>query len=101
MIFDVLWQDGRDLTGRPYEARRVLLDSLGLKGDCWRTPEAFDDGRALYQAVCDHGLEGVVAKRRRGIYRPGQRGSWLKVKNPSYWRRESEVEGFRRSLARA
>jgi ATP-dependent DNA ligase len=60
----------------------------------------FDDGAALFQAVCDRGLEGVVAKRRHGIYRPGRRGSWVKVKNPSYWRRESEVDGFGPSLAR-
>ena len=28
-------------------------------------PEAFDDGRALWAAVCEHELEGVVAKRLR------------------------------------
>jgi hypothetical protein len=40
------------------------------------------------------GLEGVVAKRCTGLYRPGYRGR-VKVKNPAYWLRESEVEGFR------
>jgi hypothetical protein len=43
---------------------------------------------------------GAVAKRRNGGYQSGHRG-WVKVKNPGYWRRESEVEGFPRSLARA
>jgi bifunctional non-homologous end joining protein LigD len=100
MIFDVLRHDGDDLTRRPYSARRALLDSLALDGDCWRTPEAFDDGPALDRAVCDMGLEGVVAKRRRGIYRPGKRGSWVKVKNPAYWRREGEVTGIRHSIER-
>jgi hypothetical protein len=33
------------------------------------------------------------------MYRPGYRG-WVKVKNPDYWRRESEVEGVQRSLDR-
>jgi ATP-dependent DNA ligase len=42
------------------------------------------------KAVCDHGLEGIVAKKRNGIYRPGYRG-WTKLKNPGYWRRESEI----------
>ena len=27
-------------------------------------------------------LEGIVAERRSSIYRPGQRGRWIKVKNP-------------------
>ena len=54
----------------------------------------------MYRAVCEMGIEGVVAKRLRGVYRPGERGSWVKVKNPAYWRRESEVEGVRRSLER-
>jgi hypothetical protein len=30
-----------------------------------------------------------------GEYRTGERG-WLKLKNPSYWRRASEIEGIRR-----
>ena len=50
--------------------------------------------------MCEHGLEGVVAKRLRGIYRPGQRGSWLTVKNPDYWRREDEVAALTRSIER-
>jgi bifunctional non-homologous end joining protein LigD len=101
MIFDVLRHDGRDLTVRPYSERRVLLDSLALDSQCWRTPEAFDDGPALYRAVCEIGLEGVVAKRRRGLDRPGQRGSWVKVKNPGYWRREAEIEAVQRGRRRA
>jgi hypothetical protein len=44
----------------------------------------------LFDAVVEHGLEGIVAKRRDGIYRSGQRG-WVKTKNPNYWRRESEI----------
>jgi ATP-dependent DNA ligase len=49
----------------------------------------------------EKGLEGVVAKRLRSIYRPGQRGSWVKVKNRDYWRFELEREGFVRARATA
>jgi ATP-dependent DNA ligase len=56
-------------------------------------------GHPLYQAVCEQGLEGVVAKRSASAYRPGQR-SWIKVKNPGYWRRDQELESLRRSGAR-
>jgi hypothetical protein len=31
------------------------------------------------------------------IYRPGYRG-WAKIKNPGYWRRESEIAQMQRSL---
>jgi len=62
----------------------------------WRTPEWFDDGAVLWQAVCEHELEGVVVKRRTGRYVSG-RARWLKVKNRDYWRYELEREGaFRR-----
>jgi len=99
VAFDVLSLDGTDLTKRPYEERRDLLASLGLDGPGWATSETFEDGHALFQSVCELGLEGVVAKKRSGRYRPGERG-WIKAKNPSYWRRESEIEGVRRSVER-
>jgi ATP-dependent DNA ligase len=46
-----------------------------------------------------HRLEGIVAKRRNGTYRPGFRG-WTKIKNQGYWRRESEIELMRRRRER-
>jgi hypothetical protein len=50
----------------------------------------------LWAAVCEHELEGVVAKPRSGRYVPGGRG-WVKVKNKQYWRYELEREGASRS----
>jgi len=38
--------------------------------------DTFDDGQALWTAVCEHELEGVVAKRRSGRYVPGGR-AWI------------------------
>ena len=54
------------------------------------TPEL--RANSLIHVAISHarGLEGIVAKRRTGIYRPGHRG-WTKVKNPGYWRRERRV----------
>jgi len=73
---------------------------LGLEGLRWRTPEAFEDGEALWEAVCEHELEGVVAKRRHEPYLSGDR-RWVKVKNRAYWRWELEREGAIRSRRRA
>jgi hypothetical protein len=36
------------------------LEALNLNGIYWSTSETFDDGEALFEAVCERGLEGVV-----------------------------------------
>jgi ATP-dependent DNA ligase len=41
----------------------------------------------------------LVAKKLASRYRPGERG-WVKVKNPYYWRRDSEREAMQRSRER-
>jgi bifunctional non-homologous end joining protein LigD len=92
VVFDLLSLAGRSLLKLPYRKRRVELEALDLNGSHWTTPETFDDGEALFEAVCEHELEGVVAKRKAGVYRPGERG-WVKVKNRNYWRYEMENEG--------
>jgi bifunctional non-homologous end joining protein LigD len=91
VVFDVLSLDGRSLMAEPYGERRRQLEGLNLNGPHWRTPETFDDGEALFEAVCERELEGIVAKRIDGRYRPGYRG-WLKIKNREYWRYELEHE---------
>src|SRR3974377_2409890 len=42
------------------------------------------DGIALFRQVCDHDLEGIVAKRKDGAYRPGREPDWLKSRNRNY-----------------
>jgi bifunctional non-homologous end joining protein LigD len=92
IAFDVLSVEGRNVMGLPYTKRREILDGLGLNDCYWRTPEPFDDGAALWEPVCEHELEGVVAKRRSGRYLPSDRG-WVKTKNRAYWRWQMEREG--------
>jgi ATP-dependent DNA ligase len=41
------------------------------------------------ETILPRPLKGVVAKKCRSLYRPGERG-WIKVKNPAYWRRDAE-----------
>jgi ATP-dependent DNA ligase len=45
--------------------------------------------------VCELGFEGVVAKNHSRVYRPSDCG-WVKIKNPSYWRRERERKAMSR-----
>jgi bifunctional non-homologous end joining protein LigD len=83
----------------PFRERRGLLDWLRLHGPHWQTSAIFDDGEALFQVAQERGLEGVVAKRWRETYRPGERG-WIKTKNRAYWRWELEREGAMRARTR-
>ncbi|GGK20170.1 ATP-dependent DNA ligase [Pilimelia terevasa] len=81
MIFDVPRLAGEDVSGRPYDARRALLDALAPAGPHWVAPPSFGDGAATAAAARAHGLEGLVAKRRDAPYRPGGRtGDWVKLK---------------------
>ena len=99
VIFDLLRQKSVDLTTRPCSERRRKLERLKLNGAAWTTSETFDDGAALFTAVCELGFEGVVAKNHSSLYRPNDRG-WVKVKNPNYWRRDAEREAMARKHAR-
>jgi bifunctional non-homologous end joining protein LigD len=81
MIFDVLFLDGIDYTGLPYQARRERLEELDLGGTSWMVPPAFGDGAATAAAARENRLEGVMAKRTDSVYLPGRRSpDWVKVK---------------------
>ena len=99
VAFDVLRVNGHDVCCNPWADRRALLEELWQERTCARLADVFDDGHALFQAVVEHGPEGIVAKRRSGVYRPGHRG-WTKIKNPGYWRRESEITHMERRRER-
>ncbi|QRP49232.1 DNA polymerase ligase N-terminal domain-containing protein [Amycolatopsis sp. FDAARGOS 1241] len=83
-VSDVLHLDYRSRLELPYTERRALLDDLGLRGDHWQVPAAhFGDGGAVARASREHGLPGLVAKRRSSPYRPGRANSdWLYVESP-------------------
>ena len=83
MAFDVLYFDGHDYRQTELSRRRRLLESLlpfETTGAIRLSEEVDADGEALFQAACDHGLEGIIAKDRNSIYRSGRLGDWLKIK---------------------
>ncbi len=83
LIFDVMYLDGSPTLSSSYDERRRLLDGLDLKGPSWQTPPSFSDvaGADVLRVSKEHGLEGVVAKRRASTYQPGRRSpDWIKVK---------------------
>jgi len=95
-VFDLLELERRPLVDQPLERRREQLEALILPDNpIVRVSAAFDDGQALYQAALDHGLEGVMAKKRGSAYRPGRRSrEWLKLK--ARQTAEFTVAGFTR-----
>jgi bifunctional non-homologous end joining protein LigD len=84
--FDLLWLDGRDLRDQPLIERKRQLASLVSSSRCQRIMYAQHierDGKRFFAEICSCDLEGIVAKRRLGIYKDDG-DSWLKVKNRSY-----------------
>ncbi len=81
-VFDLLYIDGYDLRAVPFEERRRLLERTLVPSQRVRLVDQFEeDGEAAYQAAVEHGLEGVMAKRRDSAYRSAERSHlWLKVK---------------------
>ena len=72
-----------------------MLEQLDLETERVRLVATFEDGEALFAAVCERGLEGVVAKRERDPYRPGER-VWVKTKNRATARFAAERDGVGR-----
>lgn len=80
MVFDVLERQGIDLTNLPLTERRTILEGLDLPIGAVVSPLTPEAGIALFDAVVDRGLEGIVAKRADSRYRPGIRSpDWRKV----------------------
>src|SRR5581483_4752535 len=100
MIFDVLAVEGLSTTALPYVKRRDLLDELHIaEGPNVRLGATFEDGQALFDVMCERGLEGVVAKRLRDPYRSGER-LWVKTKNRATDRFTEELAGVNRQLSK-
>ena len=81
-LFDLLYLDGEDLTDRPLEERRAMLEPLVVPGHRVLTTMYVDgQGKPLAQAAREQGFEGVVAKKLGSRYQSGRRTSdWRKVK---------------------
>ena len=96
VVFDLLRLSGTEVVDLGYDQRRELLDGLALDdADAVDVPAAFDgDLEAAMDSSRRLGLEGVVAKRRAGRYRPGSRSAhWVKLKHEQHT--EVVVVGWR------
>ncbi|MBI1886183.1 MAG: DNA ligase [Chloroflexi bacterium] len=79
--FDILFWDGRSVMNLPLWRRKSLLHQVARPDSFLHTPEYVErEGIAFFEAARDHGLEGIVAKEKAGLYHPGQRGpTWVRL----------------------
>jgi bifunctional non-homologous end joining protein LigD len=82
MAFDLLYLDERDLTSMTYQERRELLEAALVPSEVAQlSPSMIGEGVALFGAIAEQHMEGVVAKRLSSRYVPGDRTRhWLKIK---------------------
>ena len=96
--FDLLWLDGEDLRQGPLIERKKRLARLVRAAKCPRLLYAQhieQHGKGFFAEICVRDLEGIVAKRKLGIYKDDG-NSWLKVKNRTYSQAEGRHDLFPR-----
>lgn len=97
-VFDILWYEGRDLTGLPLLDRQaVLKEVLPGTDDRIRQSKVFNaDGIEFFHAAEQMGLEGIIAKRTDSLYAQDARSKeWLKIKVQR--RQEVIIAGYTRN----
>ena len=83
VVFDLLALYGVDITWRPLDERRATLAGLALPERVQLSP-VYPDLDDLWAVTLEHGLEGVMAKRRSSTYQPGRRSpDWVKAAHRS------------------
>ena len=98
-VFDILWLEGRDLTGLPLTERKKILQSLVPENSIIKMSDSFEEsGLKFYEAAKKMGLEGIMAKRADSTYHAGDRTrDWLKIKAKK--RQEMVIGGFTKNEA--
>jgi bifunctional non-homologous end joining protein LigD len=83
-VFDLLYLDGKNLTGAPLADRKKALENLLKKsrGDKYLhySDHVIGRGTGMIAKACSMGLEGVVSKLADSPYVTGRQNSWLKSK---------------------
>lgn len=77
-VFDIMWNEGRDVTLLPLDARRELLSKLPFQAPMQRVAP-LDDPKP-WERACNEGWEGLIAKRRDAPYEHRRSRHWLKMK---------------------
>ncbi len=85
-VFDILYQDGKDLLSLPFNQRReilkkVIVSSQKIVLSPQIVTESAQELKEFHAEQIKKGLEGVVVKKWEAPYDPGRRGyTWVKLK---------------------
>ena len=94
-VFDILWYDGKLLTGLPlYQRRQILKSVLPDNSELIRVSQSFEvNGIDFFESAKKMKLEGIIAKRADSVYNSDARSrEWLKIKAKR--RQEVVIAGF-------
>lgn len=81
MVFDILCRDGHDLRGTPLSDRKKILEKTLHSNGMIQVVSDYRDGEALFSAMKEKGMEGIVSKRLSSPYIGGKKHrEWLKTK---------------------
>ena len=98
-LFDLLEQDGESLERLPLlerkERLRKLIGRTGKNSAVLYSEHIEGHGEEVFNAVCEGGLEGVIAKKSDAPYRHERTKTWLKIK--CILRQEFVIGGWRPS----
>jgi bifunctional non-homologous end joining protein LigD len=85
VAFDLLWCNREDLRYQPLIDRKHRLRSvLPQRSERLLYCDHVEhDGEDLFQLVCQHDLEGIVAKPKHSPYLP-EHSNWVKIRNRNY-----------------
>ncbi len=80
--YDVLYYDGKDLTDKPLIERKAILQEKVKEANGLSISRYIEEsGIAFFELAKEQDLEGIVAKRKDGLYHMGKRTSeWIKIK---------------------
>lgn len=84
VAFDILYKNGKDLTGLPLMERKdILSKTVKQESDRFAVSRYIEEaGKVLYEIAAAQSLEGVVAKYKDSRYYQGKRTKeWIKIKN--------------------
>jgi bifunctional non-homologous end joining protein LigD len=91
---DLLWTNGVNITGKHCYGTSIRAGKhcqTGRRHSAWELCRG--EGKALFDLAKSKGMEGIVAKRKDSVYRPGKRSAdWLKIKSRP--QQEFVVGGF-------
>lgn len=82
VAYDIIYCDGRDLTDMPLMERKSVLKRVVTEGHNLSISRYIEErGVAFFELAKKQELEGIVAKRKDGLYHIGKRTrDWLKIK---------------------